>query len=58
MELFKVTKFYRHLYGGGHKKNFRNFAKLYLLSLKTYTFKFGSFTNTKALFPVVPTDIS
>ena len=43
MELFKVTKFYRHLYGGGHKKNFRNFAKLYLLSLKTYHFQIWQF---------------
>ena len=36
--------------------NFRNFADLYLRSLKSISFNFGTFTNFKALFSVVSTD--
>ena len=46
IKLLKVAKFYRRLYGAGHKLapppnnfvNFQNFAELYLRSLKTYHF--------------------
>ena len=37
MQLLKVAKFYRRLYGGGQQ---------------IITFKFGNFTNFKALFSV------
>ena len=59
IQLFKDAKFYRRLYGKGTKLpptiqtsvNVRNFAELYLHSLKTYHFQFGSFTNFRlALF--------
>ena len=36
--------------------NFRNFADLYLRSLKSISFNFGTLTNFKALFSVVSTD--
>ena len=57
----KVAKFYRRLCGEGHKlvpaihtsMNFGNFAELYLQSI---TFKFGNFSNFKALFSMVSTD--
>ena len=63
IQLLKVAKFYRRLYSGGHKlvpaihtsMNFRNFAELYLQSI---TFKFGNFSNFKALFSMVSTDFS
>ena len=57
----KVAKFYGRLCGEGHKlvpaihtsMNFGNFAELYLQSI---TFKFGNFSNFKALFSMVSTD--
>ena len=65
VKILKVTKFYRHLYDGGLKLaptiitsvNVRNFAELYLCSLKTCYFKIKQFSNyIKALFPVVSTN--
>jgi len=64
----QVATFYRRLYGGGHKLflpsyptiqtfvNFRNFAVLYLRSLKTYHHESGQFAYFKELFPMVSTD--
>ena len=60
-------KFYRHLYGDLNLPptniqkfcKFLNFAELSnLCSLRCTTFKFGSFTNSKVLFPVVLTYLS
>ena len=51
-----------HSYGREHKhknvwKIFTTFRSYIFSSLRPITFKFGSFTNIKALFAVVLTDI-
>ena len=65
MQLLKVTKLYRLLYGEGHKltprhTNICKFSELCgaipSLAEDVITFKFGNnFTNTKVLFSVVST---
>ena len=57
-------KFHRCLYGGGHKlapptyKQPKILRSYNLAHLRCITFKFGNFTNFKALFSMVSTDFS
>ena len=72
-QLLKVAKFCKRLYGGCRDKLATPpppppppYKRLYIFStlrayifscLRRITYKFGSFTNIKALFPVASTDI-